>query len=230
MIGYVPGQSSENGIEFYINDDPCPPTRAAGLFLLRAHDELRIVNSGITYYCEYPLLPFDDESGSGSGGGTIVSNFGGYEMIDTSEDGDGIYDASTIQSYVSDRSKNYLWQLKIGGDGVYGNDQAFEKTLGKDCAIWIDDFHTESSQGETRVFLNENVRLYNIDCLKQSGMVQFYAKAGQKIKIINTGIMSSYIYIIPLASGGKYFFDTSDPAKFKRGVLNGTNVSVIDNN
>ena len=65
-INYVPSQTASNRIEFYINDVPCPPTRADGLVLLRAHDELRIVNSGITYYCEYPLIPLDDESESES--------------------------------------------------------------------------------------------------------------------------------------------------------------------
>jgi len=108
----------------------------------------------------------------------VVSSFGGYEMLDTSEDGDGIYDASTIQSYVSDSSKNYLWRLKVGINGVYDVDVPFEKTLGKDCAIWIDDYYDT-----TEVYLN-NIRLYNINYLRQSGMVQFYAKAGQPLKVI----------------------------------------------
>ena len=113
----------------------------------------------------------------------IAKSNGGYEMIDTSESGDGTYTSSTISDYTSNTSKNFLWGLKLGTSGVYGVNEPFEKELGKDCAIWIDGFNTEGTeQGETQVFLN-GVRLYNLTCLRQGGMVFLYAKAGQTIKI-----------------------------------------------
>ena len=159
-----------------------------------------------------------------------VTGFGGYEMIDTSEDGDGIYTAETISEYTTNRSKNYLWDLKLGAQGVYDVDVPFVKTLGKDCAIWIYGFVKEGTeQGETQVFLNDNVRLYNLECLKQSGIVQFYAKAGQTVKVVQSRGIFCRIFIIPLASGGKYFFDASDPTKFKRGVLASTGVTQSSN-
>ena len=50
-------------------------------------------------------------------GMNVVPGESGYEMIDTSEEGNGIYGASTIQSYVSNSSKNYLWGLQVGRTG-----------------------------------------------------------------------------------------------------------------
>lgn len=44
------------------------------------------------------------------GGGTIVSNFGGYEIYDTSEEGDGTCNSQTeLDAYCADDSRNLLF-------------------------------------------------------------------------------------------------------------------------
>ena len=62
------------------------------------------------------------------------NGFGGYEMIDTSEPEDGSYDSETISSYTTDRNKNYLWNFMVGGSG---DPVTLEKTVSKDCFVWI---------------------------------------------------------------------------------------------
>ena len=51
---------------------------------------------------------------NGSGGGTIVSNFGGYEIYDTSEEGDGTCRSQAeLTAYQNDNSRNLLFDLPM---------------------------------------------------------------------------------------------------------------------
>lgn len=99
----------------------------------------------------------------------IAKSNGGYEMIDTSEPGDGTYTSSTISDYISDRTKNFLWGLYVGRTGDV---QSLQKTVSRDCLVV---FHGD--WGALEVQLNE-VPL-NMKCLTHNGNTgRFYIKAG----------------------------------------------------
>jgi len=91
-----------------------------------------------------------------SGGGTIVSNFGGYEIYDTSEEGDGTCNSQEeLDAYCNDNSRNLLFDLPMyaSSGAPFANFvvKHFEKTVSKDCLVvlngWIDLLRTWQSDG-----------------------------------------------------------------------------------
>ena len=87
---------------------------------------------------------------------TIVSNFGGYEIYDTSESGDGTCNSQEeLDAYCTDNSRNLLFDLPMysSSGAKYANFlvKHFEKTVSKDCLVvlngWIDLLRTWESDG-----------------------------------------------------------------------------------
>ena len=84
--------------------------------------------------------------------------------------------------------------------------------MSKDCLVV---FHGDLSALEVQ--LNE-VPL-NMDCFTHNGNTgRFYIKAGQTLYVTNSS-NNTYVSIIPLKSGGKFYFDTSHPERFYSGTI-----------
>ena len=101
-----------------------------------SYDSKNVTLATIANYVRNGMEIVPSGSGSDNDDGSCTATHSGpcgYEMIDTSEDGEGIYNAETISEYTSSRSKNYLWNFMVGPE----NPESLEKTVSKDCLVWI---------------------------------------------------------------------------------------------
>lgn len=153
-----------------------------------------------------------------------VTGFGGYEIIDTTEDEDGVYETETaINEYMQNQNKNYLWRFKVGTSAPAGI-SVLEKQVHKDCKVFIQLVNNELSNDIQQVYIND-VRIYTWPLSignNNLGRV-LYVKKNQTLKIISTQLTPT-VTILSLKSGGEFFFDTDSQDVFKSGFYNpGTN-------
>lgn len=132
------------------------------------------------------------------------SSFGGYEMIDTSD------------------SNNYLWSYEVGSANGNSNTR-LEKTVSKDCLVWLT---TNQLIAYNEVKIDGiPLKMEFFECFGSG--YRFYIKSGQTLTVEHND--SNYnipVFIIPLKSGGKFFFDTSKQDKFIYGELD---VNIVNN-
>lgn len=94
-----------------------------------------------------------------------------------------------------------------------GDVQSFEKTVSKDCLVWLNGIPPD-------VVKIDNIELKLRCFLSNSGNnYRFYLKSGQKLFVGSPASGNIHVSIIPLKSGGKFYFDTSDPNKFYSGIV-----------
>ena len=100
--------------------------------------------------------------------------------------------------------------MKVGS--VTGDVQSLEKTVSKDCLVWLNGIPPDVVKIDT-------IEL-KLKCFMCSGSnYRFYLKSGQKLFVGSPASGNISVSIIPLKSGGKFYFDTSDPNKFYSGIV-----------
>ena len=134
-----------------------------------------------------------------TGNNEIVMSNGGYEMYDTSEPSDGTY--SSISEY-ENSSNNYAWYLKVPQGGT------LTKTVTKDCVVWIDGVGGQDDYNYNWSVYIDSIKIYSFLFRNNDGARAIYVKRGQELKL-ETQTYPIKLSVIPLASGGRFFIDTS---------------------
>lgn len=103
----------------------------------------KVTLANIANYVRNGMEPVPGGNGSGSGSESeSESGFGGYEIYDTSEEGDGTCNSQEeLDAYCADDSRNLLFDLPMYSSGaIHANFKVkhFEKTVSKDCLVVFD--------------------------------------------------------------------------------------------
>jgi hypothetical protein len=200
------------------------------------YDSKKVTLASIANYVKSTL--------GGSGGNSHDSC--GYEIYDTTEEGDGTCNSQEeLDAYCADKSRNLLFDLPMyASSGVPYADwtvKSFEKTVYKNCVVefnsWTNltheirtsgmsstlyagDFYDNPINTSYSVYIDDKLlRLQNFFVSDEG--VKLYLKAGQTIKInVPETSGGGKVSIIPLKSGWKFFIDTDkDNSYFQHGYM-----------